>query len=217
MIQSVDLALALRHLSARPHPLRSGARARGEALETIQREALARPAFGYRILQVQNVRGDAIDVGDATLNAPALAAETLGLKAVAAAVCTLGPAVQERISALFATRRRSLALALDTVANELLFRLADRASATIRREARRAGLGVGSEASPGDPGVPLEQQARVLALADAARIGIHATCAGMLWPMKSLSFLVALGPNLRGRSAPQRCNCCPSRDRCAAK
>jgi hypothetical protein len=125
--------------------------------------------------------------------------------------------MQERISALFATRRRSLALALDTVANELLFRLADRASATIRREARRAGLGIGVEASPGDPGVPLEQQARVLALADAARIGIHTTSAGMLSPMKSLSFLVALGPNLRGRSAPGRCNCCPSRDRCAVK
>jgi len=217
MIQSIDLSLTLRQLSARPFPLRSDARARDQALEMIECEALARPAFGYRILPVQSVRGDAIDVGDAALDAPALAAEIGGLKAVAAAACTLGSAVQERISALFATRRRSLALALDTVANELLFRLADRAFATIRREARRAGLGIGIEASPGDPGVPLEQQARVLALADAARIGIHTTGAGMLSPMKSLSFLVALGPNLHKRAAPGRCNCCPSRDRCTVK
>lgn len=217
MIQSVDLSLALRQLSARPRPLRCDARARDQALEMIGREALARPAYGYRILPVQTVRGDAIDVGDAALDAPVLAAEIGELKAVAAAACTLGSAVQERISALFATRRRSLALALDTVANELLFRLADRAFATVRREARRAGLGIGIEASPGDPGVPLEQQARVLALADAARIGIHATGAGMLSPMKSLSFLVALGPNLHKHTAPGRCTCCPSRDRCTVK
>ena len=217
MIQSVDLLLSLRQLSARPRPLRSDARARDLALEMIGREALARPAFGYRILPVQTVRGDAIDVGGAALDAPALAVEIGELKAVAVAACTLGAAVQERISALFATRRRSLALALDTVANELLFRLADRAFATIRREARRSGLGIGIEASPGDPGVPLEQQARVLALADAARIGIHAAGAGMLLPMKSLSFLVALGSNLRKRTAPGRCTCCPSRDRCTVK
>jgi hypothetical protein len=217
MIQSVDLSLALRQLSARPRPLRSDARARGEALGMIEREALAMPAFGYRIFPVKNVRGDAIDLGDAALDAPALAAEAGELKAVAAAACTLGTAVQERISALFATRRRSLALALDSVANELLFRLADRAFATIRREARRGGLGVGIEASPGDPGVPLAQQARVLALADVARIGINVTGAGMLAPIKSLSFLVALGSNLRRRAAPGRCNCCPSRDRCTMK
>jgi len=186
-------------------------------MEMIEREALSRPAYGYRILPVQAVRGDAIDVGGAALDAPVLAAEIGELKAVAVAACTLGSALQDRISALFATRRRSLALALDTVANELLFRLADRAFATIRREARRAGLGIGIEASPGDPGVPLDQQASVLALADAARIGMHATGAGMLSPMKSLSFLVALGPNLRRRATQGRCNCCPSRDRCAAQ
>ncbi|HEY5291552.1 MAG TPA: hypothetical protein VIJ43_04485 [Burkholderiales bacterium] len=201
----------------RPRPLRSGAGARDQALEMIEREALASPAFSYRILPVQTVLGDAIGVGEAVLDAPALAAATAELNAVAAAACTLGPAVQERISALFATRRRSLALALDTLANELLFRLADRAFATIRREARRTGLGIGIEASPGDPGVPLAQQAGVLALADAARIGIHAVGAGMLSPMKSLSFVVALGPNLRRHSAPGRCNCCPSRDRCTVK
>lgn len=183
----------------------------------IADEALARPAFGYRIVAVDTVRGDAIDVGGAALDAPLLAAASGELTAVAAAACTLGAAVQERISALFATRRRSLALALDTVTNELLFRLADRALASIRREARRSGLAIGAEASPGDPGVPLGEQARVLALADAARIGVHATGAGMLAPMKSLSFLVALGPNLRRRAAPGRCNCCPSRDRCTMK
>ena len=181
----------------------------------IAGEALARPVFGYRIHPVQTVLGDIIEAGDAALDAPALAAGICEVKAMAAAACTLGAAVQERISLLFATRRRSLALALDTVTNELLFRLADRAVAAIRREARRSGLHIGIEAGPGDPGVPLGQQARVLALADAARIGVHATGAGMLSPMKSLSLLAALGPAPRRRAAAGRCACCPSAGRCA--
>jgi hypothetical protein len=213
LTQAIDHLLALRQRSARTRPVR----ARDQALAMIEDEALARPAFGYRIVPVESVRGELIDVGGAALDAPLLAAECGELTAVAAAACTLGAAVQERISALFATRRRSLALALDTLANELLFRLADRALAGIRRDARRAGLVTGAEASPGDPGVPLAEQSRVLALADVARIGINVNAAGMLAPMKSLSFLVALGPNLRRRAAHARCNCCPSQDRCTMK
>lgn len=217
MIQSVDLAYTLRRLAARPCPACSNARARDEALEMMARETLARPAFGYRIVSVEAVRGDTVVVEGVALDAPALVAEKGELKAVVAAACTLGSAVQERISALFATRRRSLALAMDTLANELLFRLADRAFATIRREARRSGLCIGIEGNPGDPGVPLAQQARVLALAGAAQIGIRSTDAGVLSPTKSLSFFVALGPNSGGRAAQGRCKRCDSRDRCTVK
>lgn len=192
---------------------------RRPALGMIRREAraLASPAFSYRIVPVVEVRGETIDVGEATLHAPGLAAESGGLSAVAAAACTLGTAIQERISALFAARRPSRALALDMASNELLFRLADRVLATIRREARRDALRIGIDLSPGDPGVPLGQQAAVLGLANAARSGIAATEAGMIFPLKSLSFVVALGPTLRRRSPSGRCNCCPSRDRCTVK
>ena len=192
---------------------------RRPALATIEREAraLASPAFSFRIVPVVEIRGEIIDVGEAILQAPGLAAESGGLRAVAAAACTLGTAIQERILALFAARQPSLAVALDTAGNQLLFRLADRVLAAIRREARRDALRIGIDLSPGDPGVPLGQQAAVLGLANAARQGIAATEAGMLFPMKSLSFVVALGPTLRRCSPSGRCNCCPSRDRCTAR
>jgi len=192
---------------------------RRPAFGMIEREAraLALPAFGYRIVPVVEVRGEAIDVGEAILHAPGLAAESGGLRAVAAAACTLGTAIQDRISALFEARQPSRALALDIASNELLFRLADRVLAAIRREARRDGLLIGIDLSPGDPGVPLGQQTAVLGLADAARQGIATTEAGMLFPVKSLSFVVALGSTLRRRSTSGRCNCCPSRERCTVK
>lgn len=180
----------------------------------LARESLPSPAFAYRIHPAKLARGGMIDVGGAALHAPALAAEPGELIAVAAAACTLGAPLQERISELFAARRRSLALALDTIGNELLFRLADRATAAIRRDARREGLGMGMEISPGDPGLPLDQQAIVLALAGSCSGDIALSRAGMLTPIQSLSLIVALGRNLRRRSSAARCDACPSRDRC---
>jgi hypothetical protein len=214
-----DLSRVLRTLAAPSLGSAVESRAGRDSPAMIGREALtlSSSAISYRIVPVTHVHGETIGTGEATLCAPGLAAQSGELRAVAAAACTLGTAIQERVSALFAARQPSHALALDMAGNQLLFRLAHRTVAAIRGEARRKGLGLGIEASPGDPGVPLCQQATVLALANAARIGISATETGMLSPLKSLSFLVALGPNLRKRAAPGRCSCCPSRDRCTVK
>lgn len=180
----------------------------------LAREPLTAPAFMYRIHPARIAGGGMIEVGKVTLLAPVIAGEPGDLLAVAAAACTLGTALQERISRLFATRRRSLALALDTIGSELLFRLTDRAIAAIRRDARREGMDMGMEISPGDPGLPLDQQAAVLALAGSCPDHIALTGAGMLVPVRSLSLLVTLGRNLRRRSAAARCKACASRGRC---
>ena len=183
----------------------------------IKREGLAAPESTYRIVPAGKVAGSDIELGGATLRAPALAHAPGELPAVAAAVCTLGAALEQRISALFAARRRLLALALDDIGNEMLFRLADRLVAKIRRSARLDGLESGIEASPGDEGMPLDQQASVLALAGSNRIAVSASGASMLAPVKSLSILVALGRGLGARPAPGRCGGCASRDRCRVK
>lgn len=209
-----DLSRTLRALGARPGASIIEARQRREGLAMLASERLTSPAIAYRIRAGKVAGGGMIDLGGTFLHAPALAAEPGELVAVAAAACTLGAALQDRISELFATRRRSVALALHSLGSELLFRLADRAAAAIRRDARREGLGTGIEISPGDPGLPLDQQAVVLALIGSWRNGVAVTEAGMLAPVQSLSLLVALGHNLRQRSAKTRCTRCPSRDRC---
>lgn len=194
----------------------SSARAsrRGEALAMIADGPLTAPWFNYSIHRAQVSDNGVLRAGGTTLNAPGLLGEPGELVAVAAAACTLGTPLQERVSELFATRRRSLALALDTIANELLFRLADRTAAAVRREARRMNLEVGLELSPGDNGLPLDQQRAVLELACSEERGITVSEAGMLAPVRSLSMVIALGRNLRQRRAAARCEACPSRIRC---
>ena len=202
-------------LPARARASRS--RAREEALVMVEQEGMAAPAVAYRIVPVCRVARAEIELDGKSIHAPVLTGAQGELQAVAAAACTLGAALERRISALFAARRRSLALALDDIANEMLFRLADRSVATIRRLARRQGYESGNEANPGDPGLSLDQQDTVLFLAGAGRIAVTATGTAMLFPVKSLSLLIALGRGLGARAAPGRCDCCPARDRCRAK
>ena len=162
-------------------------RARHEARLLIGRERLVAPAFTYRI---EN--------------------------SVAAAACTIGPGLERRVAELFRAGERLLSLELDALGNERLFCLAKRVLAAIERETRRRGERVGDERYPGDPGMGLEEQTRVLELAGAASKGIRSTPGGMLFPVKSMSFVVPLGTNLR-KSSGGPCSRCPSRTRCTSK
>ncbi len=216
-IRPIDLIREVRTSAAPPDASGVNVRARQEALALVERDALVQPEFSFQILPVRRARGETtVDVGAHTLEVRELAAESGELSAIAAAACTLGGALEARVTALFGAGRPLLALALDGVGNELLFRAADRAFARIRREARRQKLTTGAELSPGDSGIALGQQAALLALADAGQNGITLTSHGMLVPAKSLSFLVTLGRNLSLRSAG-RCDHCSSRDRCTMR
>lgn len=198
---------------------RSGAVARSErkARAMIRREPLMAPASAWRIVPVRGIRGDTLELDGVRLSIAAFAEQRDQLEAVAAAACTLGPALEARITELFRSRQPSLALALDGIGTDRLFRLADQVCARIQREAKRAGLEMGNEINPGDAGLGLEAQQQVLALAGAEHSGISITGQGMLSPVKSLSMLVALGRGLKPRAASARCLSCPSRDRCAIR
>ena len=197
---------------ARATASQAAARARRQAHALIRSEDLLRPAAHFRILPVAGVRDGSIDLGGWVLDAPALADSPGQVRAVGAAVCTLGAGAERRVSALFAAGRRSLALALDGVANQMLFRLADRVVADIARAAHTAGWTTGVEISPGDPGLALQCQPAVLALADAQHIGVTLAGSLSLSPGKSLTLLVAVGLDLPRQVS--RCRACPSRQRC---
>jgi hypothetical protein len=136
------------------------------------------------------------------------------ITAIAAGVCTLGEGLERRVSELFDERRPSLALALDTQGTETLFRLSDQTLADIRRTAREQGLFAGEQANPGDSGLLAERQELVLTLADAADCGVSITSNGMLSPRKSVSFVVAIGPDLEEEALPWRCRHCAYRNQC---
>jgi hypothetical protein len=210
----VGSSVVLREIAAQPRagfPQRN--RFRREAIELIEHEALLDPAYSYRIVPLDESPRDLLRVGGEVLDAIRLVPESGVLTAIAAAVCTLGPALERRTTALFAQRRTSLALALDGVGNELLFALSRRLQDRIVAQTRRHRLTVAGELRAGDPGLPLAAQGAVLRLADAGSVGISVTRSPLLQPLKSMSMILGIGIDLPPAHW-SRCDTCPSLAKC---
>lgn len=211
----IDIALALAASARRPSPAGTAPRVRQEAIAMVKEEGLAAPVYSYRIATVRNACGEMLDFGPVSICAPGLADVSSRLTAVTAIVCTLGPAIEERVSQLCAGRRLSLALALDRLGNELLMYTARQVMLMVRAEARKQGLSIGDAISPGGRGLLLDQQGTVVALTDGAQLGVRVTDQGMLYPVKSRSMVIGVGPGLTAKPLRRRCEGCSSRETCS--
>lgn len=189
---------------------------REEALAMVDQSGLVQPRGSWRIVPLEGEPGQAgrLCLEGREIEAPWLVPTSGRLTAVACAVATLGPGLDERVSALFAERRASLAVALDSVGNELLFALSRKLQDRLWADARRQGLTVAGELRAGDPGLQLQAQRTVLALAGADRIGLTLTHTMMMNPTKSTSIVQGVGHELPPQSW-SRCDTCRSRDRCS--
>ena len=210
----IGSGVLLGEVSAQPcNELAQRDRLRREAIELIDREDLIDPVYSYRIVPLDEPPRERLRAGGVVLDAMRLVPPSGRLTAVAAAVCTLGMALERRTTALFAERRMSLALALDTVANELLFALSRRLQDRIVAEARKLQLSAAGELRAGDPGLPLGAQASVLRLAAADTIGVTVSQSQLLSPLKSTSMILGIGIDLP-QAQWSRCDACPSSSKC---
>lgn len=186
---------------------------RRDAIDLVERESLLNASYCYRIVPLDEPPSDVLRAGGETLEATRLVPERGQLTAVAVGIITLGPALEQRVSALFAERRMSLALALDKLGNELLFALSRRVEDWIIISARKAQLTVAGELRAGDPGLPLEAQAAMQRLAGAGEIGVSVTPGQVLHPLKSMSLMLGIGIDLPP-ARWSRCDDCPSAPKC---
>lgn len=197
--------------TGRVSPLRD--RRRNEALELARIEELVDAAYCYRIVPLDAPATPWLRAGGETLHAPRLLPESGQLTALACAVCTLGARFEQRVGALFAERRNSLALALDELGNELLFAVSRRAQDRMQADARRRGLCMAGELRAGDPGLALEAQSAVLRLAQAELIGVRVNQRHLMHPLKSTSMVLGIGIDLPPAHW-SRCDDCARRAQC---
>lgn len=191
------------------------ARLRAEALALARAEALVEPVASWRIVPLDAPPAATLRAGGEVLHAPRLLPPSGRLTALGCAVCTLGPELEQRVRALFAARRASLALALDELGNELLFELARRTQDRLHAAVARRGWTMAGELRAGDPGLDLAAQPAVLRLADAAAIGVVANAQLLMQPHKSTSMVHGVGVDLPP-AAWSRCDDCSHRPKCRA-
>jgi hypothetical protein len=201
-------------LNGRPSPART--RLRAQALAMARDDSLVQAAYSYRIVALQAPAGPLLRCGGESLEAPWLLPASGQLTALACGACSLGPALERRVSELFAKRRASLAIALDELGNELLFDISRRAQDRIQAEASRRGLTMSGELRAGDPGLALDSQGAVLRLARADSIGISLGESLLMHPLKSTSMVLGVGVDLPATTW-SRCDTCNSRDRCGVR
>ena len=90
-------------------------RFRAEAIAIARAQGLGRAHMTYAIVALDAPAADILRAGGEAFHAPRMLPETGELTALAFGVCTIGPALVEKVRALFAERKMSLALALDTL------------------------------------------------------------------------------------------------------
>jgi hypothetical protein len=194
------------------------ARARPEIVAAAQgvldeAQSLLAPAALYEIVPVREFRHHTVILGDGTSLEGTLVARALaGAAEIALAVCTVGPALDARVSAHFAAGDSLHALALDGAGIGALAQVSGAVGERICDEANARGLRTGMRASPGQEGWPLEQQMILFDLVPAQKIGVQLTESCLMLPRKSVSFVVGLGPEMRADATA--CDFCSKRDRC---
>jgi hypothetical protein len=174
---------------------------------------LLAPAFGFAIVDLERPAAATLHAGGLRLYAPRLLPAAGELTALACGVATIGARLEQRVTALCAERRVSLALALDALGNRCLYLLSRCLQDRMLVGARDRGLVLSGELRPGDPGLALDAQTTVLRLADAAAIGVRATRGLALHPLKSISMVLGAGRGLPP-ARWSRCDDCRSRPRC---
>jgi len=198
------------------------ARARPEIVAVAQgvldeARALLAPAAMYTILPVRDFQHRRVVLTDGATSVfvfegPLVARALAGATEVGVAVCTVGPALDERVAALFAAGDPVRALALDGAGIAAVGWGARIVGERLCDEAAARGLRTGMRAEPGQEGWPLEQQRVLFDLLPAEEIGVRLTESCLMLPRKSLSFVVGLGPEMQADAVT--CDFCSKRRRC---
>jgi hypothetical protein len=176
-------------------------------------QALLAPAAVYTVLPVHDLHHQTVSLdGGVTFEGPLVARALAGAREVALAVCTIGAALEERVTALFAAGHTLQALALDGAGTAAVGEVSRMVGARICDAASARGLSVGMRASPGQEGWSIWQQRTLFGLVPGDEIGVRLTESCLMLPRKSVSFALGLGPEMQADAVP--CDFCSKRERC---
>jgi len=126
-------------------------------------------------------------------------------------ICTIGPALEEKVKVLMSTGQEPEGYILDAVGSVAAEAVADVVNAKICHWADAHGLQATPRFSPGYGDWSLEEQRQIFELLPAAQIGMSLNPSCMMIPRKSVSFAVAFTD--RGEEPPSGNPC----ERCGLK
>jgi hypothetical protein len=128
------------------------------------------------------------------------------------ALCTIGDELERRVAELFDARELPLAVMLDSVGSAAVESLAEYVNDWLCQQAIPLGLKVTNRISPGYAGWDVADQRALFDLCPGAPAGITLNDVCFMRPVKSISFLVGIGPAARVDHYFTQCRRCWMRD-----
>ena len=175
-------------------------------------ERLIEPRVVYRAAAVGRQAPDRIEAAGETLHIPEIGRLWGPLAAVGAGICTVGDALEERVRALFDAREFPLAVMLDSVGSAAAESLAEYANDLLCQAALAEGLRVTNRISPGYAGWDTAEQRELFRICPGDSIGVTLNESCFMTPVKTISFLVGVGPEARVDHYFTQCRRCWMRD-----
>jgi hypothetical protein len=174
-----------------------------------------RPAACYDVFPIEGFVHDRVRLaGGAMLGGGPVVEVVCGAEALALAVVTVGPAVDERIRQLSAERQRFQALVLDELASWAVDQVRQQLYAQMSAAFAARGWRTSTFLSPGESAWSVHEQRVLFKLLDAGQIGVSLNDSYLMTPLKSLSLMCGTGSQPLGVEGLTNCDFCSIKDRC---
>ncbi len=171
-------------------------------------ERLMEPRCVYRAAPVSGQEAGRIEAAGGQLRIPHIGRLWGALTSVGAGVCTVGQPLEDRVRALFDAHELPLAVMLDSVGSAAVESLAEHVNDRLCQAAIAEGIRVTNRISPGYAGWDTAQQRELFRLCPGTSIGVALNEACFMTPVKTISFLVGIGPEARVDHAFTQCRRC---------
>ncbi len=191
----IDVDMVLRGQGADPAIIRQRRPRLVELAEQalVEGMQLIQPVATYRILPVQEMGLESFMLADKVwLTGSFVAQHLAGAQHIIVLVCTLGPGLENRITAL-SQDNPAYTFALDSFGSAAAKALRVAICAELEADAQISGLHTSIPLYPGMTDWPIEVgQPQIFAVLDATRIGVSLNESALMIPRKSISLLMGM-------------------------
>ena len=176
---------------------------------------LLKPVIAYEIYRISETSKEKVNLeGGMVINGILIPSTFPRSKEIAVAVCTIGPELEEQVTAYSKGRQALKGIILDGIGSAAVDSLVREILGRIGNEVSSRGYEISSPVNPGMPGFPLAEQRNLLGLVNADEIGVRLTASGVLIPRKSTSMVIGIGPQMTRWTRAEVCARCSLRETC---
>jgi hypothetical protein len=174
--------------------------------------ALIHPVSLIKEVTIHKHRHESILLeGGGVLTGPLVTRHLAGAQRVVAAICTIGPDLEKAVTELL-SEDPLYALALDGLGNAAVESLTQQVCTLIGGKVKYEGLQTSTPISPGNKEWPVDiGQPQIFSLLDSYKTGIQLSSSSMMYPKKSMSFIIGIGPEM---SQTNLCEVCTLKGTC---